>query len=82
MLDELFGVGVRAVPDRAAPRRASRRTRSCARSLEAARRATRSRRSRAATGLTVAETRAALGRLEADGHLVRRDLGGWERAAR
>jgi predicted transcriptional regulator len=34
------------------------------------------------TGLTASETRAALGRLEAEGHLVRRDLGGWERAAR
>jgi hypothetical protein len=31
-------------------------------------------------GGSVAETRAALGRLEADGYLVRRDLGGWERA--
>ena len=31
-------------------------------------------------GRGVAETRAALGRLEADGYLVRRDLGGWERA--
>jgi DNA processing protein len=35
----------------------------------------------AATGETVAATRAALGRLEADGYLVRRDLGGWQRAA-
>jgi len=34
-----------------------------------------------ATGGTVAETRAALGRLEAEGYLVRRDLGGWERTA-
>jgi DNA-binding GntR family transcriptional regulator len=32
-------------------------------------------------GRTAAQTRAALGRLEADGYLVRRDLGGWERAA-
>ena len=30
----------------------------------------------------IRETRAALGRLEADGYLVRRDLGGWERTAR
>jgi DNA processing protein len=35
-----------------------------------------------ATGLGVGEVRAALGRLEVDGQLVRRDLGGWERAAR
>jgi len=33
------------------------------------------------TGRTAAETRAALGRLEADGYLVRRDLGGWQRTA-
>ena len=33
------------------------------------------------TGRSAAQTRAALGRLEADGFLVRRDLGGWERAA-
>jgi hypothetical protein len=33
------------------------------------------------TGRSAAQTRAALGRLEADGYLVRRDLGGWERAA-
>jgi DNA processing protein len=35
-----------------------------------------------AVGSGIAEVRAALGRLEADGHLVRRDLGGWQRAAR
>ena len=29
---------------------------------------------------TVAAARAALGRLESDGYLVRRDLGGWQRA--
>ena len=34
------------------------------------------------TGRSIAETRAALGRLEAEGYLVRADLGGWERAAR
>ena len=33
----------------------------------------------AAVNLDSAETRAALGRLEADGWLARRDLGGWER---
>jgi hypothetical protein len=32
--------------------------------------------------MTVAQTRSALGRLELDGHLVRRDLAGWERVAR
>jgi hypothetical protein len=34
----------------------------------------------AAAGATVAQTRAALGRLESDGWLVRRDLAGWQRA--
>ena len=29
---------------------------------------------------SLAAARAALGRLESDGYLVRRDLGGWERA--
>ena len=44
--------------------------------------ATRWRRSRrVAGGTSAAETRAALGRLEAEGYLVRRDLGGWERTA-
>jgi hypothetical protein len=33
----------------------------------------------AEVGLGSAETRAALGRLETEGWLVRRDLGGWER---
>jgi DNA-binding GntR family transcriptional regulator len=32
-----------------------------------------------AVGLGSGETRAALGRLEADGYLVRRELGRWER---
>ena len=36
----------------------------------------------AAIGLPISRTRAALGRLEVDGYLVRRDLGGWERTAR
>jgi DNA processing protein len=35
----------------------------------------------AAARLSAAETRAALGRLEADGHVVRRALGGWEQVA-
>jgi DNA-binding GntR family transcriptional regulator len=32
------------------------------------------------THLTVSEVRAALGRLEAEGWLLRRELGGWQRA--
>ena len=79
VLDELFGVGVRRAPDarRAGgpgrpgaargPRRGGQRH-----SVEAIART---------TGRSAAQTRAALGRLEADGYLVRRDLGGWERAA-
>jgi DNA-binding transcriptional MocR family regulator len=35
-----------------------------------------------ATRLSTAEARAALARLEADGYLVRRSLGGWDRALR
>jgi DNA processing protein len=80
VLDELFGVGVRRAPEpcvpRAGPRDALLRSvldaaDTCP-SVEAIARATRR---------TTAQTRAALGRLEAEGYLVRRDLGGWERAA-
>jgi DNA processing protein len=81
VLDELFGVGVRPVtafhaedpspddPELAAVLDAADRCES----VEAIARA---------TGRSTAQARAALGRLEADGHLVRRDLGGWERTAR
>jgi DNA processing protein len=81
VLDELFGVGVRRLPqapvadtgpddpDLQAVLEATERCDS----VEAIARA---------TGRSVGEVRAALGRLEADGHLVRRDLGGWERTAR
>jgi DNA processing protein len=80
ILDELFGVGVRKAPEpcvpRAGPEDATLRSvldaaDTCA-SVESIARA---------TGRSAAQTRAALGRLEADGYLVRRDLGGWERAA-
>jgi DNA processing protein len=80
VLDELFGVGVRRAPRaRAAPsvpedpllRAVLDAADSCS-SVEAIARA---------TSRSAAQTRAALGRLEADGYLVRRDLGGWERAA-
>jgi DNA processing protein len=80
VLDELFGVGVRRAPALGdAPRvpeqpwlRAVLEAADGRDSVEGV---------AAATGGSVAETRAALGRLEADGYLVRRDLGGWERAA-
>jgi DNA processing protein len=81
VLDELFGVGVRAVPDRAG-RDADPEDPRLRATLEAADRCDSVEALAAATGLTISDTRAALGRLEADGHLVRRDLGGWERAAR
>jgi DNA processing protein len=73
VLDELFGAGVR----RPAPARPAG-LESVLDAVEAgcsvdeiARRA----------GLSAASARAALGRLEAEGHVVRRDLEGWERAA-
>jgi DNA processing protein len=80
VLDELFGVGVRRAPtvragqtppDDPLLRAVLDAADSCA-SVEAIARS---------TGRSAAQTRAALGRLEADGYLVRRDLGGWERAA-
>jgi DNA processing protein len=79
VLDELFGVGVRA-PGKAEPR-AGPEDPLVARVLEAADGSDSVETVARATGRTVAETRAALGRLEAEGHLIRRDLGGWERAA-
>ena len=85
VLDELFGVGVRRAPaaeiaDAAgAPEPEDARLRTV---LAAAGTHDSVEEIAAATRLTTSEARAALGRLEADGHLVRRDLGGWERAAR
>ena len=80
VLDELFGVGVRRPPDHEPRRRRPDDAR-----LRATLTAAETHRSvegiAAATGATPSEARAALGRLEADGFLVRHDLGGWERAA-
>jgi DNA processing protein len=78
VLDELFGVGMRAVPSQETARRDPDDPR-LARVLEAAERMSTVGAIAAATNLDSAETRAALGRLEAEGWLVRRDLGGWER---
>jgi DNA processing protein len=81
VLDELFGVGVRGVPADMAVAdtalddpllRAALTATEGNDSVEAV---------AAAIGRPISETRAALGRLEADGYLVRRDLGGWERRA-
>jgi DNA processing protein len=79
VLDELFGVGMRRVPAAVAgpPEPDDRRLREV---LEAAERLGSVGAIAEATGLTTAEARAALGRLEAEGWLVRRDVGGWERA--
>jgi DNA processing protein len=79
VLDELFGVGVRRVPEAVADTGPDDPV------LKAALTATESNDSveavAAAIGRPISETRAALGRLEVDGYLVRRDLGGWERRA-
>ena len=81
VLDELFGVGVRPIAEPGdslqVPADPFLRT-----VLEAAETGDSVEAVADATGRSVAETRAALGRLEADGYLVRRDLGGWERSAR
>ena len=80
VLDELYGVGLR--PGRPAgagpPPPRTRRCWMCSTRSRAARASTRS---WGAPGRRPAEVRAALGRLEAEGHVVRGMLGGWERAA-
>lgn len=79
VLDELFGVGMRpavaagTVPEPEDP--------VLARVLEAADGCDSVESVATATRLSVSETRAALGRLEADGFIARSDLGGWERRA-
>jgi DNA processing protein len=80
VLDELFGVGMRRVPD-AAPACREPEEPPLRRVLEAAESSTSVDEIVRATGLEAGEARAALGRLEAEGFLIRRDLGGWERAA-
>jgi DNA processing protein len=81
VLDELFGVGVRRVEQVVSPRPAPGEP-LLKIALEAAEAHDSVEEVARVTGRTVAETRASLGRLEADGFLVRRDLGGWERSAR
>ena len=78
VLDELFGAGMRPLPPHETARREPDDPR-LARVLEAAERMGSVGAIAAATNLDSGETRAALGRLEAEGWLVRRDLGGWER---
>jgi DNA processing protein len=81
VLDELFGVGVRSAPgtseERTAPADPELRA-----VLDAAESCDSLQEIALGTGRPVAEVRAALGRLEGDGYLARRELGGWERTAR
>jgi DNA processing protein len=81
VLDELFGVGVRKAQEVREPRPAPADAflRSVLESVEGNHSVEAVAHE---TGGTVAETRAALGRLEAEGYLVRLDLGGWERTGR
>lgn len=80
VLDELFGVGVRRAPQARSAHAAPEDPLLLA-VLDAADRCSSVEAIARETGRSAAQTRAALGRLEADGYLVRRDLGGWERAA-
>lgn len=80
VLDELFGVGVRSAVEPSDCRAAPSDPLLCA-VLEAAESGDSVEAVATETGRSIAQTRAALGRLEAEGYLVRGDLGGWERAA-
>jgi DNA processing protein len=77
VLDELFGAGMRAAPSQraAAPKALDAVLEGVESGLSIDEVANRTR-------LDPAEVRAALGRLESDGLIVRRSLGGWERSAR
>jgi DNA processing protein len=81
VLDELFGVGVRSVPATvAALGTASERTLRVV--LEGIEAGAGLDEIAASARLSAGEVRAALGRLEADGLIVKGDLAGWERSAR
>ena len=79
VLDELFGVGVRPGP--AGPRRAPPVGAALRDVLDAVEAGAGVDEIVRRTGSPAAEVRAALGRLEGEGHIVRGVLGGWERAA-
>lgn len=79
VLDELFGVGVRTAPP--APGAAKEPVDPLLRRvLQAAEGHDSVGAVAEAAGVGIAEARAALGRLELEGHLVRGDLGGWQRS--
>lgn len=80
VLDELFGAGARQVPPAAEAPPPEPDDALLRRVLGAAERNQSVGAIAAETGTSVATARAALGRLESEGYLVRRDLGGWERA--
>ena len=82
VLDELFGAGARPLPppdESPALEPGEPLLRAV---LHAAEQHTLVAAIAADVGTTVGRARAALGRLESEGYLVRRDLGGWERALR
>jgi predicted Rossmann fold nucleotide-binding protein DprA/Smf involved in DNA uptake len=78
VLDELYGAGMRRAPPPAASHADPAEPR-LRRVLAAAERHCFVSAIAEESGITVGDARAALGRLEAEGYLVRRDLGGWER---
>jgi len=80
VLDELFGAGVRPVPPAPQPPPPEPDDPLLRRVLHAAERHELVAEVAADARTSVPAARAALGRLESDGYLVRRDLGGWERA--
>jgi DNA processing protein len=80
VLDELFGVGARRVPSAAGGPGPEPADPLLIRVLRAAEGNGSVSEIAAETGASVSEVRAALGRLEGEGYLVRRDLGGWQRA--
>ena len=80
VLDELFGVGMRRPPPHQATEAEPTDPHQRA-VLQAAERFGSVDAIARELGLTAADARAALGRLEGEGYLVRRDLSGWERTA-
>jgi DNA processing protein len=79
VLDELFGVGIRDLPQGIEGTRDPPDP-TLARVLEAAERLDSVTAIAKASGLSIGQARAAIARLETNGYLARRSLGGWERA--